>query len=256
MRAVPPEEIAKAMDCPVALVDDLPFLLEGVDSLGCDTARLIGILDDAGVARTLPALDLGCGKGAFSVALAERGHTVTGLDAFAPFVDSAKSLALSKGVAHRCTFRHGDVREASRDALYGLVALISVGRPFGTLTQTIGAMLEMAAPGGWALIEDSYRAAPVPVPGYEEYGTLDETIMELRAITNAEALRIEHDEPDVSDAYEQDVQAVFTRRCEEFVAREPAKAHLIREFLEMQRAMALMYERDLPRFLALLRRKP
>lgn len=253
MCAVPPAEIARALDCPVELVAHLPELLEGLDSLGCDPERLCRILDDAHVPRDIAALDLGCGKGAFSVALAERGHAVTGIEAFAPFVDSARALARRRGFADRCVFRLGDLREASRDAGCGLVALISVGRPFGTLVETVQALVEMVSPGGWILIEDSYRAAPTP--GFEEYATLAETIAQMRAIPDVEAVRIEHDEPGLLDAHEKSLREAMAQRGEAIIARDPSKAPLVRQFLDMQRKMALLYERDLPGILFLLRRR-
>jgi arsenite methyltransferase len=54
-------------------------------------------------------LDVGCGRGASAVHLAERfGCHVTGLDYGAENVAAAKAHAAAKGVAHLTTFRRGD----------------------------------------------------------------------------------------------------------------------------------------------------
>lgn len=49
-------------------------------------------------------LDLGCGPGAFSVWLAQRGVTMRGLDVSPVAVARARDLARSNGVADRCHF--------------------------------------------------------------------------------------------------------------------------------------------------------
>jgi len=253
MAPVSPAEIARAMDCPVELLGDLPELLEGLDSLGCDPQRLIGVLNDAGVPADLSGLDLGCGKGAFGVALAKRGHLVTGVDAFGPFVESARGLAERESVADRCRFEERDLRDAAGDGAFGLACLISVGRPFGTLGRTVEALRAMAAPDGWILIEDSYRAAPEPVPGFEEYAQFDETLAEVSSCA-VEVVRVERSEPADHDAHEDRMQQLMRERAREFVARSAPKAGLVRRFLETEQRIAQIYERDLPGVIFLLRR--
>ncbi len=241
------------MDCPVELVPHLPDLLDGLDSLGCDPQRLSGILDRSGVATETVALDLGCGKGALSVALAQRGHTVEGLDGFAPFIDAARSLAERSGVSDRCAFRVGDLRDAP-ERRAGLVCLVSVGRPWGSLGATVRALASIAAPGGWILIEDSYRAALDPVAGFEEYDSYDATLDEV-AGCGLEVVHVERDEPSGPSPDEAALQRAMEDRGRAIVARDPSRESVVREFLDRQQEMALVYERDLPGMIMLLRRR-
>jgi SAM-dependent methyltransferase len=56
-------------------------------------------------------LDVTCGPGLYAVELARRGCRVTGLDFSPASIDYARSLALSEGLADRCSFIEQDVRQ-------------------------------------------------------------------------------------------------------------------------------------------------
>jgi ubiquinone/menaquinone biosynthesis C-methylase UbiE len=64
-------------------------------------------------------IDIGCGPGHYSVALATRGAArVLGVD-FAPgMIDIARTRAADAGVTDRCTFRLGDFLEATGDETF------------------------------------------------------------------------------------------------------------------------------------------
>jgi S-adenosylmethionine-dependent methyltransferase len=62
-------------------------------------------------ARSLLALDLGCGTGAIAVRLARLGFQVTLLDASLPMLDFAKRAAREAGVTERIALKHGDAAQ-------------------------------------------------------------------------------------------------------------------------------------------------
>jgi len=62
-------------------------------------------------ARSLLALDLGCGTGAIAVRLARLGHRVTLLDASIPMLEFAKRAAREAGVTERVAVKHGDATQ-------------------------------------------------------------------------------------------------------------------------------------------------
>jgi 2-polyprenyl-3-methyl-5-hydroxy-6-metoxy-1,4-benzoquinol methylase len=69
-------------------------------------------------------LDVGCGSGRHSVAFAEQGAKVVGVD-FAPrMIELAKNLARAKGVAADCDFRTGAFPEAVPDGPFDASAAI------------------------------------------------------------------------------------------------------------------------------------
>lgn len=71
-------------------------------------------------------LEVGCGSGRYSVALAERGALVTGID-FAPgMVRLSEKLAAERGVAARCRFMAADVFEYPTSEAHDLVVAAGV----------------------------------------------------------------------------------------------------------------------------------
>ncbi|HXV99545.1 MAG TPA: class I SAM-dependent methyltransferase [Anaerolineae bacterium] len=97
-------------------------------------------------------LDVTCGPGLYAVELACRGCLVTGVDFSPAAIAYAKDLALSQGVAARCTFIEQDVRGmdffgANFDAaifLYGQLAVFTKAEAQALLGQLAGAL----KPGG------------------------------------------------------------------------------------------------------------
>jgi Methylase involved in ubiquinone/menaquinone biosynthesis len=78
-------EIARTLETEPRLLPVLPDLLADLDELGTSAEEIVSALRRGGVPRGGRALDLGCGKGAVAVALAERlGLAVEGVDAFPP----------------------------------------------------------------------------------------------------------------------------------------------------------------------------
>jgi SAM-dependent methyltransferase len=67
-------------------------------------------------------LDLGCGPGLYATRFASLGHKCVGVDYSPASIDHARGLA-SEGRL-RCTFTHGDIREADLGSGYGLAMLI------------------------------------------------------------------------------------------------------------------------------------
>lgn len=73
--------------------------------MGRWSARLAEpFLDFAGVKPGVRVLDVGCGTGAISLALAQRGAKTVGLDASEPYLDGARRLRSHPDV----TYEHGD----------------------------------------------------------------------------------------------------------------------------------------------------
>lgn len=85
-------------------------------------------------------LDLGCGDGALSVAIAERGASVVGVDSSEEMVDAARALGVDAHVvdAHALTFHH------EFDAVFSNAALHWMPRP----DEVIAGVARSLKPGG------------------------------------------------------------------------------------------------------------
>jgi cyclopropane fatty-acyl-phospholipid synthase-like methyltransferase len=154
------ESIAYALEADVRLLPLLPELLADVWELGPSGEQLVAALEAIGVEPGSTVLDLACGKGAVAVALAERLRVrVDGLDAFSPFLESARTLAAERGVLDRCRFERGDIRERLRqEGRYDVALLLSVGPVLGDYVRTIAGLRRLVRPGGHIVVEDGFAA--------------------------------------------------------------------------------------------------
>lgn len=168
--------------------DLLPFLPEltgGLTSLARFPEPYVELLAAAGLAAGARVLDLSCGKGAAAIALAVKlGAEVDGVDGVEPFVRAAEDEARRRGLP--CRFRPGSPDEAvqaasgnPRDALL----CVGLGRPYGTLRDTVGALRTAVRPGGLILLEDGYlrEGASIDLQEFATYQGRGETIADLCA---------------------------------------------------------------------------
>lgn len=88
------------------------------------TRREVDFLIDAlGLQGVESILDLACGGGRHSLALAARGWTVTGLDAAAPVIDHARAAAAERGL--NVEFVTGDMRDLPYHERFDVVLLMN-----------------------------------------------------------------------------------------------------------------------------------
>jgi SAM-dependent methyltransferase len=178
------ERVAQMMEVDVRLLPFLPELLADLQGLGSRPDEIADALQAAGAPAGGTVLDLGCGKGAVSVTLAERfGARVVGVDAFPPFLEAARVLAAERSVAHLCTFREGDIVEVLRgEASDDVVLLVSVGPLLGDHRRTLEGLRRQVRPGGLVLIADGFLAEGVDaLPGYEGCSSRSATLRQLAA---------------------------------------------------------------------------
>jgi len=91
----------------------LLFILELLGRLAKaeeEATQLKSIFDELGVPENGLVLDLACGVGRHSIALAKHGFRVVGIDVSPEYIAKAKELAAIEGVSRRCRFVTGDMR--------------------------------------------------------------------------------------------------------------------------------------------------
>ena len=127
------------------------------------------------------ALDLGCGEGADSIWLAERGWTVVAVDISDTALGRAREAASARGVADRIEFVQRDLSEGLPEGSFDLISSQFLHSKVPLDRQTILASAAAALlPGGVLVIVD--HGAPPPWTSkldHHEFPSADEVVVGL-----------------------------------------------------------------------------
>ncbi|WP_123028096.1 SAM-dependent methyltransferase [Mycolicibacterium stellerae] len=152
----------------------------------------------ADVTADLPpghALDLGCGEGADSVWLAERGWTVVAVDISETALGRAREAASSRGVGDRIEFVQLDLSDGFPDGTFDLVSAQFLHSTVRLDRTTILAKAARAIrPGGVLVIVDHGSAPPwvSKLDHHHEFPSAEEVVAGLNlADDEFERVRIE-----------------------------------------------------------------
>ena len=240
----PDLEVAATLECEPELLPYLPEILQDFDELGTDPQRLIQCLEAGDVANGIHrALDLCCGKGATSIALARRfGMRVDGIDAIDAFLESARAAAADARVGELCRFTRGDLGTVvTQPGSYDLVIFGSVGPILGGITKTVKHLMTPLRSRGWILIDDSVLLPNAPVrPGFEAHAEFEETERRIER-SGAEIVSVHSFDSDVH-GHDSDMERIV-RRSATLVERRPDLATLVARYVERQRAECAFLER-------------
>lgn len=111
------------------------------------------LFDALGLSAGSRVLDVGCGPGRHSIALAQRGVRVHGIDISATFVDVASSAARREGLDELATFERLDARVADLPTVFDAAICLCQGA-FGLMDhmshdlEVLSGMASALRPGG------------------------------------------------------------------------------------------------------------
>lgn len=238
-------ELASYFGVAPEIVGFVSELLQDLSELGSDPELIVQWLRDAGLAGAQTrVLDLGCGKGAVAVAVAEAlGCRVDGVDALSGFVEVARGQARRLGLEHLCHFDLGDLRETVQDARgYDAVLLIAVG-VLGSTADIVGGCRRCVASGGLIIIDGAYlrESEKLVFPGYEELTTRDET---LRQLTSYGDHLVRELTLSVETVRAQNLRYTgwIVHRADELSARYPEHADAFHAYLEKEQQECAILE--------------
>jgi SAM-dependent methyltransferase len=148
---------------------DDPAFWEAMEPALCTGARLaraegdvVGIAACVGLRPASRVLDLACGPGAHAIALARRGHRVTGVDTSSRLLTRARAAAAREGA--QVEWVEADMREFRRPASFNLVC--SLYASFGYFDDrqnrcVLENVRESLAPGGTLVLDVLGREAAI-----------------------------------------------------------------------------------------------
>lgn len=112
-------------------------------------------------------LDLGCGTGWSTIALAEAfpAARVHGIDLDEASIAEASGHAADAGLADRVTFGHGDAAKPAASGPYDLICVFEALHDMADPVAVLRSARDLLAPGGAVLIGDEKVAAEFTAPG-------------------------------------------------------------------------------------------
>ncbi len=163
--------------------------------------------------------------------LESASHVSSWADAFAPFIERARTMASSTANPN-CAFRVGDVRETLEDGqLYDAVLLIAVGPVLADYAATVKGLRRAVRPGGLLLIGEASLAEEAATPP-DDGSYSDRRRMENALTASGDAIEATALPADGVRTFSEPGLGAVQRRAEEIVRRRPDLAGLITRYIE------------------------
>ncbi|MCL1986679.1 MAG: class I SAM-dependent methyltransferase [Firmicutes bacterium] len=148
----------------------LPFLLQDFWELGSEPHIIIDLIKKhTNLNENARILDLGCGKGAVSIQIAEKLQiTVRGIDLMPSFIAFAQEKAKQLNVSNLCNFSISDINNFGNKQ-HDCVILGAVGAICGTYPKTFRKLTTLTKKGGYIIIDDAYIETESTKTAYNSY---------------------------------------------------------------------------------------
>jgi cyclopropane fatty-acyl-phospholipid synthase-like methyltransferase len=223
------QSIALAMDCKTTeIVPYLPYILQDFTEIGSSAQSIVLILQEYDVQSSQRVLDLGCGKGYASVAVAQAfGCQVLGVDGMKAFVDHGTQRAQELGLGN-LKFIEADIREPKNiPGAWDWIILGSIGPVIGNYCETLEYCKQLLAPNGKVLLDDGYLK--------DSYGQITRDYVVSQIELAEMRLDREYLGDQVYDPSETEQQMAWIRvRCQELKVQHPEKSQLFQDYIDTQ----------------------
>jgi len=115
--------------------------------------RTLAYLDSVGLSSGAPVLEIGCGPGVITTAMARKGVTVWAIDRLQEMVERTTAMARRVGVGSRVCARVADIDNVPfADATFELVVLVGVSEWLVSLRHPLREIFRVLKPGGHLII--------------------------------------------------------------------------------------------------------
>ena len=221
------------------LIPYLPYLLQDIWELGSspsDMTRLIR--ENIAISGDTRVIDLGCGKGAVSIALCrELGVRAWGMDLIPEFIAEAGAKAREAGVSHLCAFQVQDINESVESCRdFDIAILGAVGDVLGNPAETLGNLKQVVRRGGYLLIDEAYLTGDPDDVRYQNYDYLplsrwEALFQELGLEKIAELTGEDTTELETVNDYN---TRMIKKRAEELAEKYPEKRAIFEGYVKSQ----------------------
>lgn len=227
-------EVAASIDLPPSLLAHAPELLADLDALGSSPAQVVRLLRQCGARRGSSVIDLACGKGSASLALARHLQCkCLAFDAFEPFIAAASARAARVGLGSRTLFGVADLNAFERRLPRGSAGAFDIGLMLGLWPADRAAALlrRLVRPGGHYVIDDAVWLD-------QRDGFTRGDISASIVAHGDQVLACETVAPSVVRRRAASLHSRMSRRAREIARREPQLRGELRAFLDRQRDAA------------------
>lgn len=227
--------VAESLDCENPdLYPFIPYILQDLTEIGADPEVMIGLAKTHLPNRFMKVVDLGCGKGAISVALAnEFDCLVTGIDALPDFVESAKTYAIKSGVSEKCDFYTGDIRtEIFSMKGFDVAILGAIGNVLGDVGETLTKVHKILNPDGYVLLDDGWQKTGIATS--EQSFPSETEYFDMILHNGFKVIEMVIADMDNYSDDELFMMEAMQKRCEELIAEKPYNKELFDRFLKNQ----------------------
>jgi len=115
--------------------------------------RAIAYVDALGLSAGAPVLEIGCGPGIMTTAMARTGVSVWAIDSLPEMVERTNAMTEHAGVSSRVFAQVGHIDSVPfPDATFELVVLIGVSEWLESLNQPLREIFRVLKPGGYLII--------------------------------------------------------------------------------------------------------
>jgi len=241
------ETIAESMDCTnISLLPFLSYILQDFHEIGSSAEMIVNIIKDNFTKHSnISVIDLGCGKGAVSLKIAEELKCkCLGIDAVNEFVKIANSLAKERNLQDKCLFITADMRQEIKNVQqYDVIILGSIGPVFGDYYETMEILKKHLTQSGVIILDDGYIEDERT---FEHKFTIKRSVL-FKQIDNAN-MKVKKEyfdiDNDKSNEYEIELNNLI-KRCLELGKKYPEKKKLFAEYMAKQKEEYLNLENQI-----------
>jgi cyclopropane fatty-acyl-phospholipid synthase-like methyltransferase len=230
------ESVVTAMDgSENELYSYLPYILQDLWEIGASPKVIVDLVrKHTNDSSNLDILDLGCGKGAVSIKLAQEFNcTCLGIDAIKEFIREAEFKAKELLVDHICQFDVDDIRERIKVLpQFDIIILGAIGPVFGDYFCTLTSLSRCLKQNGIFIIDDGYieKDSDFIHPLMQKKEIILQQINDS-GMQFVDEVIIKDDELKDTDEY---IFENLKIRCDELVEKYPDKKRLFENYIKKQ----------------------